>query len=103
MVEVAIQDESKFGSVLGYVYFFISLTDFYGKPILDQGAHQKLVNYNFNLTKVDEKTGSSDYFNVYQFHCLNPKDIHQCYDVNMNPEDSLIKTEHYQRHYLSNW
>ena len=103
MVEVIIVDDLKFGSVFGYIYLFTTLLDATGNPILRQDAHQKLVQYDFKLTTFDQKSGSNAYFDVYKFNCTFPKDIHECFDKDMNPEDSFVKTKHYARHFSSNW
>ena len=47
-VEVAVSDFE--GNGFGYVYFFQSLLNYKGVPLLKSDAGQKLVNYDFKLT-----------------------------------------------------
>ena len=91
-VELAIGFDDE---ILGYVYLFREefKTDF----------TEKLVNYNFNLTKTVDN--SNDYFDVYKFICEDPSQHTQCREKvsDMNPEDSWFTSEHYQRHFSHNW
>ena len=50
-----------------------------------------------------EENSSADYFDVYKFACNQPKDVHECFDEVMNPEDSWMKSKYYQRHFAENW
>ena len=52
---------------------------------------------------IKEENSSSDYFDVYKFACNQPKDVHECFDKVMNPEDSWMKSKYYQRHFAENW
>ena len=47
-VEVSVSDFE--GNGFGYVYFFQSLLNYKGVPLLKSDAGQKLVNYDFKLT-----------------------------------------------------
>ena len=86
----------------GYVYFFLSAYDSERKPILPQDAGQKLVHYDFQLLTKNEH-GSNDYLDVYKFSCDQPKDVHECFDETMNPEDTWFKSPFYERHFAENW
>ncbi len=102
-VEVAIQDPD-YGYVLGYLYLFQSRQDkLSGKSLLAQNAGYKLVNYTFKLTTGDMENASNHYFDVYKLNCDMPKDVHQCTDAKMNPEDSWATSRHYKRHFSQNW
>ena len=73
-----------------------------GIPLLKSDAGQKLVNYDFKLLREEENL-NSDYFDSYKFDCDQPKDVHECYDEVMNPEDSWMESKFYQRHFAENW
>ena len=91
-VELAIGFEEE---VIGYVYLFREESKI--------AVTEKLVNYNFNLTKT--VANSNDYFDVYKFICEDPSQHTQCKEQvsDMNPEDSWFTSEHYQRHFSHNW
>ena len=91
----------KKNTIIGYIYLFEVSTN-----VSNQDAGQKLVNYDFNLL-------SGEYLDNYKFTCdnflngteelLSEGPIHQCSDEVMNPEDSLVKTQHFERHHSENW
>ena len=98
--EVTIIDPLDKDRTRGYVYLFKSSLDSNNQPMLRQDAAQKLVHYDFDLTKGEYKAN-------YQFQCtgfvteIEPG--HLCSDTNMNPEDSWVKTAHYSQHFAENW
>ena len=57
LVEIAI---GVVDTVIGYVYVFIEESNDF---------NEKLVDYEFKLTKEDASTGSHDYFDVYNYQC----------------------------------
>ena len=93
LVEIAI---GVVDTVIGYVYVFIEESNDF---------NEKLVDYEFKLTKEDASTGSHDYFDVYNYHCPTWQSIHTCKDEvdEMNPEDTWFRSPHYHRHFSQNW
>jgi hypothetical protein len=104
IVEVKIGESST--EILGYIYFFQSDLDTNSmKPVLSQDAGgQKLVNYTFNLVNFHPKYANSrEYFDAYKFNCDYPKNMDECHDEIMNPENSWFTSDHYSRHFSENW
>ena len=93
VVEIAVGNRD---TVIGYVYVFIEESNDF---------NEKLVDYEFKLTKEDSNTGSHDYFDVYNYHCPTWQSIHTCKDEvdEMNPEDTWFRSPHYHRHFSQNW
>merc|ERR1712156_1299504 len=103
MVEVAIADPLTDGTIYGFVYLFVSEKDENtGTYVLQQDANDRRINYTFSLTTKNDE-GSNNYFDVYKFKCDDAKDIHECNDDIMNPEDSWFSSNTYQRHFAENW
>ena len=98
IVEVKIGDPDQFDNVIGYVYLFIL-----EHPDTTNENTDDLVSYTFNLTNINEQTGSNDYIDAYKWFCEIWAGIHKCKDEVMNPEDSWFKSDHYQRHFKENW
>ena len=100
-VEVTVTDP--IDGCQGYVYFFLSDYEAHTRqPLLSQNPGPKLVDYTFKLKTTDDK-GSNEYLDVYKFACDKPKDIHECFDEIMNPEDTWFKSPFYHRHFAENW
>lgn len=64
MAELEIADPLQGNATLGYLYLFISVDG-----NLRPDADNWLVNYEFNLTTINETTGSNEYFDAYKMHC----------------------------------
>ena len=91
MAELPIGSSSD--GTLGYIYVFLEPNNEF---------NERLVNYDFKLTKT---TSSNNYFDVYKFTCANPLNDFQCNDgvSTMNPEDTWFRSPYYERHFSQNW
>lgn len=87
------------GSTIGFLYIYEN------DGSLQQDANNRLVDYQFNLTKTDEN-GSNNYFDVYMHNCSMGAHggEYECRDTeSMNPEDTWFKSDFYERHFAENW
>ena len=80
----------------------------YLRPVVNNGqltpdAGQRLVQYEFNLTKTGPE-GTHFYQDAYEIHCNVKDGRYECDDPEpKNPEDTWFKSAYYERHWAQNW